>query len=99
MSLEPFFKPKSVAVVGASKQPRKFGHVIFKNFVESECARGFKAYPTVKEVPNELDLVIIAVPASAVPSIVDECVSKEVKTAVIISGGFKEVGEKERNLN
>jgi acetyl coenzyme A synthetase (ADP forming)-like protein len=111
MNLECFFKPKSVAVVGASREPRKFGHVIFKNFVESEfqgkvypinpktdSILGFKTYPSVKEVPNELDLVIIAVPAPTVQSIVDDCVSKDVKAAVIISGGFKEAGEKGEKL-
>jgi acetyl coenzyme A synthetase (ADP forming)-like protein len=111
MDLEPFFKPRSVAVVGASREPRKFGHVIFKNFVDSEFKgkvfpvnpkaeniMGFKTYATVKEVPSELDLVVIAVPAPVVPFIVDECVSKRVKAAVIISGGFREVGEKGKKL-
>lgn len=107
MDLEPFFKPKSVAVVGASREPRKFGHVIFKNFVESEFTgktypvnpsadniMGSKAYHSLNEIPGELDLAVIAVPAPVVPSVIDECLSKNVKAAVIISGGFKEVGEK-----
>jgi len=111
MDLDPFFKPKSVAVIGASREPRKFGHVIFKNFVESEFMGkiypvnpkaenilGSKAYPSVKEVPNELDLAVIAVPAPIVPSIIDECLSKNVKAAVIISGGFREIGEKGEEL-
>ena len=105
MSLEPFFKPKTVAVVGVSRQPRKFGHVIFKNFIDSEFTGkvfpinpkaetilGIKAYTSVKEVPDELDLVVIAVPAAIVPSVIDDCLSKGVKAAVIISGGFKEIG-------
>ena len=111
MDLEPFFKPKSVAVIGASREPRKFGHVIFKNFVESEYAGkaypvnpkaenilGSRAYHSVKEVPGELDLAVIAVPAPMVPSIIDECLSKNVKAAVIISGGFREIGEKGEKL-
>jgi acetyl coenzyme A synthetase (ADP forming)-like protein len=111
MDLEPFFKPKSVAVIGASREPRKFGHVIFKNFVESEFIGktypinpnaenilGSKAYHSLEEVPSELDLAVIAVPASIVPSIIDECLSKNVKAAVIISGGFREVGEKGEKL-
>ena len=94
MSLDAFFKPESVAVIGASREPRKFGHVIFKNFVESEfkgktypvnpkaeTILGFKAYPSLKEIPSELDLAVIAVPAQAVPGIIDECVSKGVKAA------------------
>ena len=107
MDLEPFFKPRSVAVIGASREPRKFGHVIFKNFVESEfkgkaypinpkaeSILGLKAYPTLKDVPNELDLAIVAVPAPIVPSAIDECLSNNVKAAVIISGGFREIGAK-----
>jgi acetyl coenzyme A synthetase (ADP forming)-like protein len=111
MDLEPFFKPKSVAVIGASREPRKFGHVIFKNFVDSEFTGktypvnpkaenilSSKAYHSVKEVPGELDLAVIAVPAPIVPSVIDECLSKNVKAAVIISGGFREVGEKGEKL-
>jgi acetyl coenzyme A synthetase (ADP forming)-like protein len=107
VDLEPFFKPESVAVIGASREPRKFGHVIYKNFIESEFAGktypinpnagnilGFKAYPTLMDVPNPIDLAIIAVPAPIVPSAIEECLSKKVRAAVIISGGFREIGEK-----
>ncbi|MGD0331064.1 MAG: CoA-binding protein [Nitrososphaeria archaeon] len=111
MNLEFFFKPRSVAVIGASREPRKFGHVIFKNFVESEFQGktfpvnpkadkilGFKAYTSISEIQSELDLAVIAVPAPIVPSVIDECVSKGVKAAIIISGGFKEVGERGEKL-
>jgi len=111
MSLDAFFKPDSVAVIGASREPRKFGHVIFKNFVESEfkgkaypvnpkaeSILGFKAYPNLKAIPSELDLAVIAVPAPSVPSIIEECVSKNVKAAIIISGGFREIGKKGEQL-
>jgi acetyl coenzyme A synthetase (ADP forming)-like protein len=105
MGLEAFFNPKSVAVVGASREPRKFGHVILKNFVDSEFegkvypvnpnaqnVLGLKAYRSVGEISGPLDLAIVAVPAAIVPSIVDDCLSNEVRACVIISGGFKEVG-------
>ncbi len=111
MSLEPFFKPKTVAVVGASRQPRKFGHVIFKNFIDSEfegkvfpvnpkaeSILGATAYCSVRDIPGELDLVVIAVPAALVPSVIDDCLAKEVKAVVIISGGFKEVGDEGAKL-
>lgn len=111
MSLDAFFEPKSVAVVGVSRQPRKFGHVIFKNFIDSEfngkvfpvnpkaeSILGSKAYASVEEIPGELDLAVIAVPAVVVPSVVDECLSKGVKAAVIISGGFKEIGDEGAKL-
>jgi len=107
MTLEAFFKPKSVAVIGASREPRKFGHVIFKNFVESEFKGktypvnpkadyilGLKAYAHLKDVPSQVDLAVISIPAPFVPSAIDECVSKKVKAAIIVSGGFKEIGEK-----
>ena len=107
MSLDAFFKPESVAVIGASREPRKFGHVIFKNFVESEfkgktypvnpkaeTILGFEAYPSLKEIPSKLDLAVISVPAQVVPGTIDECVSKGVKAAVIVSGGFREIGQK-----
>jgi acyl-CoA synthetase (NDP forming) len=105
MDLEAFFKPKSVAVVGASREPRKFGHVILKNFAQSEFkgkaypvnpkaenVLGLKTYSSVREIPAPLDLAIVAVPAPAVPSVVDDCLSKEVRACIIVSGGFKEVG-------
>ncbi|MDQ1281236.1 MAG: hypothetical protein QG670_2500 [Thermoproteota archaeon] len=111
MALSPFFNPKSVAVVGASREPRKFGHVILKNFIDSEFTGkaypvnpkaedilGLKSYPNLKEIPDELDLTIIAVPAPIVPSIIDECLLENVKAAVIISGGFRETGEKGEKL-
>ncbi len=111
MELDSFFKPASVAVIGASREPRKFGHVIYKNFIESEYAGktypinpkaekilGTKAYPTLMDVPSDVDLAIIAVPAPIVPSTIDECLSKKVKAAVIISGGFREIGEKGERL-
>jgi acetyl coenzyme A synthetase (ADP forming)-like protein len=111
MSLEPFFKPKTVAVIGVSRQPRKFGHVIFKNFKDSEfkgkvfpvnpkaeAILGTKAYASVNEIPDEVDLAVIAVPAAVVPSVIDECLSKGVKAAVIISGGFKEIGDEGAKL-
>jgi acetyl coenzyme A synthetase (ADP forming)-like protein len=111
MDLEPFFKPRSVAIIGASREPRKFGHVIFKNFVGSgfkgktypvnpkaESILGFKAYSSLNEIPDEVDLTVIAVPAPIVPHQIDECLSKNVKAAVIISGGFRETGEKGEKL-
>jgi len=111
MSLEAFFKPKSVAVIGASRESRKFGHVIFKNFAGSEyegktypvnpkaeAILGVKVYPNLKEIPDEVDLAVIAVPAPIVPATIDECLSKNVKASVIISGGFKEASEKGAKL-
>ncbi|WP_455364028.1 acetate--CoA ligase family protein [[Eubacterium] cellulosolvens] len=111
MDLDPFFKPRSVAVVGASRKPRKFGHVIFKNFADSEfkgkiypvnpnaeSILGLKTYPAITEIPSQVDLAIIAVPSHIVPSTIDECISKGVKAAIIISGGFRETGKEGERL-
>ncbi len=111
MDLDSFFKPTTVAIIGASREPRKFGHVIYKNFIESEFAGktypinpnaenilGFKAYPSLMDVPADVDLAIVAVPAPKVPSTIDDCLSKKVKAAIIISGGFRETGEKGEKL-
>ncbi len=111
MSLDAFFKPKSVAVIGASRESRKFGHVIFKNFAGSEFEgktypinpkadniMGSKVYPSLQEIPDEIDLAVIAIPAPLVSSAVDECIAKNVKASVIISGGFKEASEKGAKL-
>jgi len=105
MKLAAFFKPKSIAVIGASREPEKVGHKIFRNLVSSgfqgglypinpktKELLGFKCYPSVVEVPDDIDLAIIAVPARIVPMIAEQCGSKGVKGIVVISAGFSETG-------
>ncbi|MDY7011041.1 MAG: acetate--CoA ligase family protein, partial [Planctomycetota bacterium] len=106
MSIEAFFNPKSVAVVGASRQKGKVGHEI----VASLIAGGFKGdiypvnpkadevesltcYPDIESIGRIPDLVVIVVPAKAVPSVMTECAGVGVKSVIIITAGFKEVGE------
>jgi len=111
-----FFDPKSVAVVGASREPGKVGYDILKNLIDA----GFKgelfpinpkadeilnidAYPDLLHVPaDEIDLVIVVIPAKYVLGIVDQCSKKGVKAIIVISAGFKESGgdgvEQERLL-
>ncbi len=60
-----------------------------------ESILGFKCYPSITEIPNELDLIVIVVPARIVPTIMEEAVTKKVKTAIIISSGFREIGNTE----
>lgn len=107
--LEYLIRPRTVAVVGASREPTKIGHVILKNIIENgfpservfpinpnvDEVLGLKCYPSLKDVPFEVDLAVIVVPASIVPRIVEDCVEKGVKFAAIISSGFKEVGNVE----
>ena len=106
--LETFFKPRSIAVVGASRDSRKIGNAALKNLLISdyECRiypinlrekeiLGLKCYKKLGNVPDEIDLVIISVPADVVPQILQECVQKKVKNVIIISSGFSEAGNHE----
>ncbi|MBI5158627.1 CoA-binding protein [Candidatus Micrarchaeota archaeon] len=108
MNLESIFNPKSVAIIGASREPNKVGHAIVKNFIDSGFAGkiypinpnareiiGLKCYPSVSAVKGKIDCAIFAVPAKFVPSALRECGENGVKGAVIISGGFSEVGNVE----
>jgi acetyl coenzyme A synthetase (ADP forming)-like protein len=105
--LDCFFEPKSVAVIGVSRNPKKVGHVIFRNFIEGKFGGrlypvnpkvggilGHKCYPSVLNIPKKVDLAVISVPASMVPGVLEECGKKGIPAAIIISGGFKEIGNK-----
>jgi acetyl coenzyme A synthetase (ADP forming)-like protein len=109
--LDHFFKPNSIAVVGASRQPRKIGHVIFKNLIElgylgrvypinpnATTVLGQKAFKLISEIPDEIELAVIATPAPAVPANMEDCAKSNVKAAIVISGGFKETGEDGKKL-
>ncbi|MEM3948223.1 MAG: CoA-binding protein [Zestosphaera sp.] len=103
--LEALFKPRSIAVVGASRQPGKIGYEILRNLKEygytgkiypinpqAKEILGIKVYPSISAVPDEIDMVVVSVPAAMVPDVIDEAGKKGAKVAVIISSGFKEVG-------
>ncbi len=103
-----FFRAKSVAIVGASRNPKKIGHVIFRNFIEggfegkvfpvnpnADEIHGHKCYPSLAAIKERIDLVIVSVPAPMVPGILTQCGKKRVPAVIVISGGFKEVGNKE----
>ncbi len=97
-------KPDSIAVIGASSNPKKVGGVIFNNLLKSrlrvypvnpnhKSINGVKCYKSIKEL--RVSHAVIAVPAMIVPEIISECVEAGVKFAIIISSGFAEVGNKE----
>ncbi|MBI4170345.1 MAG: CoA-binding protein [Candidatus Aenigmarchaeota archaeon] len=105
MDIDNFFSAKSIAIVGVSKDPKKVGHVIFRNFIDGEFRGklfvvnpnadeilGHKAYKSVLDIKDPIDLVIIAIPAELVPKIIDECGKKKIHHAIIVTSGFKEVG-------
>lgn len=104
-NLNPFFKAKTVAVIGVSKTPEKVGHVVFRNFIDSgfkgkiyavnpnaEEILGRKTYKSVLDIPDTVELGIIAVPAETIIKVIDECGKKKIKHVVIITAGFKEIG-------
>lgn len=106
-NLNGIMHPKSVAVIGASDNPDKVGHVILQNYIDSGYPgrlypininttgkiMGMKAYKSVLDVKKKIDLAVIAVPAAAVNGVLEECGKVHVKGAVVVSGGFAEVGE------
>ena len=109
--LDALFEPDNVAVIGASDEPDSVGRTLLWNLVSNpfggtiypvnpnrENALGIKAYPSIADVPAEVDLALIATPAHTVPSIVEECVEAGVKGVIIISAGFKEIGEEGAEL-
>ncbi|HET8583279.1 MAG TPA: GNAT family N-acetyltransferase, partial [Jatrophihabitans sp.] len=104
-SIERLLRPRSVAVVGASNDAGKIGHALFTNLLrmgfngrlypvnpEARHVGGVPAYPSVLDIPDEVDLVVVAVPAAAVPEVVDQCVLRGVRGLVVVSGGFGERG-------
>ncbi len=106
--LETFFKPKSIAVVGASNNISKIGNAALKNILVSDYQcnvypinphekfiMGLKCYKKITEVPEDIDLALISVPAKIVPGVIGECVKKNVHGIIIISSGFSEVGNYE----
>ena len=109
--LRPIFEPRSVAVIGASTDRSKFGARQFLNALETgyrgtlypinpnrKEVAGIPAYPSILDVPDNIDMVIIAVAAPLVPQIMEDCVKKGVKGAVLITAGFAEVGEEGKKL-
>ena len=104
-NLNSLFKPKAVALIGASAKELSIGNVIIKNLIQYNFQgpvypvnpkideiRGLKAYPSVLDIPGEVDLVHIVIPPSFVPEEVENCGKKGVKAIIINTAGFKEMG-------
>ena len=105
-NLDKIFKPKSIAVVGATNRPGAPGFSIFRNLVGSgyegvvypvnptkDSVQGVQAYKSVSDLPKIVDLAIIVTPAKIVLDVVEECGKKGIKGILTISAGFKEIGE------
>jgi acetyltransferase len=109
--LRPIFEPKSMAVIGASGDQSKFGGRAFHNPLDTgyrgaiypvnptrkEIA-GIKAYPSILDIPDEIDLAVFAVHAPMIPKAMEEAIKKGIKGAVIITAGFAETGEEGKKL-
>src|SRR3989344_5160164 len=108
MNLEPFFKAKSIAVIGASHESGKVGNVIIRNLVDglyggkifpinpnaSEIL-GMKTYPSVNGVKEKIELAVVAVPTELVFKVLGDCRKKGIRNAIIVTAGFREVGNSE----
>ena len=108
-SLNAFFEPRAVAVVGASPVRGKIGAEILHNLVDggftgrvvpvhpsARTIAGLTAYPRVTEIPGSIDLAIVAVPAAHVLRAVDDCIARNVRAICVISAGFSEAGPEGR---
>ncbi len=102
---DPFFNPRGVAVVGASRDPHKLGHGVVRNLIDyryrgsiypvnplaSEIL-GLVCLPSLADVPDPVDLAVIVVPVQVVTNVVDQCGQRGIKHAIVVSGGFSETG-------
>jgi acetate---CoA ligase (ADP-forming) len=104
--LDYLFKPKSIAIIGASTKELSIGNVIIKNILhygytghiypinpKEPEVRGLKAYPTIFDVPEDIDLAHVIIPSKFVPQIIEDCGKKGIKAVIINSAGFSEMGE------
>jgi acetyl coenzyme A synthetase (ADP forming)-like protein len=106
--MDRMMNPRAVAVIGASAEDGKIGNSVMKNLINGGFAGeiypinpkadeilGRKAYPSIKDVPGEVDVAVFAIPAKFVPGAVDECGARGVPAAVLIPSGFAETGNVE----
>ena len=105
LNLDKIFHPRSVAIIGASDEEGTVGCALMKNFKElgfegklypvnirkSEIF-GLHAFPSVDQIPETVDLAVIATPARVVPDVVEQCGKAGIKGLIVISAGFKEIG-------
>lgn len=107
-SIANLLRPTAVAVIGASSDPKKVGNVLLANLIaggftgpvypvngpgQARSVRGIRAYERVIDIPDPVDLAVVAVPASGMSEVLDDCLAKGVKTLVVVSAGFGELGD------
>ena len=104
--LRPFFAPQGVAIIGASATPNKLSYGILRNMTlygytgqiapvnpKADEILGLKCYPDIAAVPDPVELAVIILPAPLIPATLEACGRRGIRSVIIISGGFKEVGE------
>ena len=109
--LDAIFTPRSVAVIGATDRPGSVGRAVLWSLVSSPfggtvypvsdkrtSVLGIKAYKSIADLPEPVDLAVVITPAATVPGIIGDCVAAGVRSAIVISAGFKEHGEKGKEL-
>jgi acetyltransferase len=109
--LDNFFKPDSVAVIGASRKAGKVGHEVVKNLIENKFdgniypinpkadeVLGVKAYPSITAVPDKIGLAIMVIPSQFILPAIEDCGKKGVDSVIIITAGFKESGSEGAKL-
>ncbi len=110
-TLEGFFHPKSVAVIGATEKEGSVGQSVMRNLLDGKFAGriypvnpkreelfGLPAYADIKQVPDSVELAVIVTPAQSVPDIIEQCGEAGVGSVIVLSAGFKEIGEEGKAL-
>jgi acetate---CoA ligase (ADP-forming) len=110
-SLIPFFQPKGVVILGASTSPEKLGYGVARNLIQSGYTGaihlvaqksgevfGKTIHTSLQDIPDPVDLAILIVPTQATPQAIEDCGKRGIKAAVIVSAGFREVGEEGAEL-
>jgi acetate---CoA ligase (ADP-forming) len=101
---EAAFNPRSIALIGASAKSGKLGYILMRNLLEGYAGKlypinrgeteimGQQAYPRLQDIPGQVDLAVIALPTEACVEAMHDCADAGAKTALVLSGGFAEVG-------
>jgi acetyl coenzyme A synthetase (ADP forming)-like protein len=110
-SLDPLFRPRAIAVVGASRRPGSIGQAVFTNLLagafsgavypvnpQASSVCSVRAYPDVASIPDTIDLAVLTVPARRVVEAARDCLAAGVRALVVITAGFAEIGEEGRRL-
>lgn len=107
-----FFFPKTIAIIGATADQKKFGNAVTMNILENESLEsevflvshgskeicGISTYESILDVDNDIEIALILVPAKHVESVIDDCIQKKVKGIIIVTAGFGEINQKGKEL-